>query len=213
MKKKEKFAKQWMPAMKKLLALFATSMLMCVTALSQERTVTGTVKDASGTGLPGVNVIVKGSSNGVITDLDGKFSIKVPGDNAVLQVSFIGYKTEEVSVGQQNSFAVTLNEDVKQMDEVVVVGYGVQKKKLVTGATVQVKSEDLTKNNVTRIESALQGLTPGMSIVKQSGQPGSNYNITIRGLGSVNGSEPLVLIDGVPGSMSSVNPSDIETVD
>ena len=213
MRKTEKFAKQWMPAMKKLLALFAISMLMCVTALSQERTVTGAVKDASGTGLPGVNVVVKGTSNGVITDLDGKFSIKVPGDEAVIAVSFIGYKTEEVTVGQQNTFAVTLNEDVKQVDEVVVVGYGVQKKKLVTGATVQVKSEDLTKNNVTRIESALQGLTPGMSIVKQSGQPGSNYNITIRGLGSVNGSEPLVLIDGVPGSMGSVNPSDIETVD
>lgn len=201
------------PSIKRVLAFIFASMFLCISAFAQERTLTGTVNDASGLGLPGVNVSIKGTTTGVVTDLDGKFTIKVPGANSVILITYVGYKTQEITVGEQTSINIILVEDIKQMDEVVVVGYGVQKKKLVTGATVQVKNEDLVKSHVTRLESALQGITPGVSIVKQNGQPGADFNISIRGLSSVNGNEPLVLIDGVVGSLNTLNPEDVESVD
>ena len=178
-----------------------------------KRTITGTVTDATtNEPLPGVSILVKGTNTGSITDLDGKFSLQAS-DEDVLVISYVGYLKQEVTVGSQTEINVTLAPDIIGMDEVVVVGYGVQQKKLVTGATVQVKTEDITKNNATRLESSLQGITPGMVIVQKSGQPGSDYNINIRGLGSVNGSSPLVLVDGVPGDINNVNPNDVATVD
>ncbi len=184
------------------------------TYLQQEsKVVTGTITDGStGEALPGVSVQIKGTTKGSLTDIDGKFSLEVTASD-VLTISYMGYVTEEIPVGGQTEINVKMVVDLVGIDEVVVVGYGVQKKKLVTGATVQVKDDDIVKSNATRLESSLQGLTPGMAIVKQSGQPGSDYNITIRGMGSVNGSSPLVLIDGVPGSMSNVNPSDVQSID
>ncbi|MBN1415937.1 MAG: TonB-dependent receptor [Bacteroidales bacterium] len=178
-----------------------------------KKVVTGTVIDANtNESLPGVSIQIKGTVTGTVTDIQGKFSISVsPSD--ILIISSVGYLDEEIVVGDQTEIVMKLVPDIIGLEEVVVVGYGVQKKKLVTGATVQVKSEDLVKNNVNRIESALQGFTPGMSLIKKSGQPGSDFNITIRGLGSVNGNDPLVLIDGVPGSLTTLNPSDVETVD
>jgi TonB-linked SusC/RagA family outer membrane protein len=201
------------PPIKRILALFFASFLICFTIMAQERVVTGVVTDANGQTMPGVNVVLKGTKNGTLTDINGKYSIKVEGEQAVLTFSFIGFSNQEVEVGAQSSINITLKEEIKEMDEVVVVGYGVQKKKLVTGSEVEVKNEDMVNNDPVRVESALQGLTPGMTVVKQSGQPGADYNITIRGIGSVNGSTPLVLIDGVPGSLNDLNPSDIATID
>ncbi len=175
--------------------------------------VTGTVTDANtGEPLPGVSIQVKGRTTGTVTDINGKYTLSIsPKD--VLIFSYVGYLNEEVVVGEQTEINLKLVPDIIGLEEVVVLGYGVQKKKLVTGATVQVKNEDLLKNNVTRLESSLQGLTPGLVIVKKSGQPGSDFNINIRGIGSVNGSTPLVLVDGVPGDINLINPSDVETVD
>jgi TonB-dependent starch-binding outer membrane protein SusC len=178
-----------------------------------KKDVTGTITDkTTGETLAGVTVLVKGTSEGTISNVDGKFTIKV-NDNDQLVFKFIGYVEQTVPVGSQTEINVNLETEVIGMDEVVVVGFGVQPKKLVTGATVQLKNDEFIKNNVTRMESSLQGLTPGMTIVKQSGQPGSDYNISIRGLASVNGSNPLVLIDGVPGNLNTINPADVESVD
>ncbi|HQN94307.1 MAG TPA: carboxypeptidase-like regulatory domain-containing protein, partial [Prolixibacteraceae bacterium] len=184
--------------MKQGIALVFVSLFTSLALYSQERTITGTVRDASGETLVGVNIVVKGTTQGTSTDIDGKFSLGGIKSDASLTANYIGYKSQDINVGSQSTFEITMEKDVMDLDEVVVVGYGVQKKKLVTGATVQIKNEEFTKNNSTRIENALQGLTPGMLIVKQSGQPGSDYNITIRGLSSINGNSPLVLIDGVP---------------
>ncbi len=213
MKQTTKNERLYVPLFKRMLAFVFTSLLLSFSVIAQEKVVTGSVTDASGIAMPGVNIILKGTQTGVISDVNGKFSIKVTGDNPVLTISFLGYTTQDVEIGQLNSITVTLNEEAKQVDEVVVIGYGVQKKKLVTGATVQVNADELQKNHVTRIESALQGITPGMTIIKQSGQPGSDYNITIRGMASPNGNGPLVLIDGVPGNLNTMNPEDIESVD
>lgn len=178
-----------------------------------KRTITGTITDATTKEpLPGVNIRIKGTSTGGITDLNGKFSIEAS-DKDVLEISYIGYLTQNITVGSQTEINVSLSPDIIGLDEVVKIGYGVQQKKLLTGATVQVKNEEITKNNVPRLESSLQGITPGMVIVQKSGQPGSDYNINIRGLGSVNGSQPLVLVDGVPSNIDAVNPNDVATVD
>jgi TonB-dependent starch-binding outer membrane protein SusC len=178
-----------------------------------KKDVSGTVTDGStGEALPGVTVMVKGTKEGAITNVEGKYSIKVT-DSDVLIFKYLGFIESSMPVGSQTEININLDAEVIGMDEVVVVGFGVQPKKLVTGATVQLKNDDFIKNNVTRMESSLQGLTPGMVIVKQSGQPGSDYNISIRGLASPNGSSPLVLIDGVPGNINTINPSDVETVD
>lgn len=198
---------------KRMLVLLVANLFAIVSLYAQQRTVTGNVTDPSGETLVGVNIVVKGTTLGTATDMDGNYSISVSSDDAILTVNYIGYKMQEVPVSGKSTLNIVLERDVQDIDEVVVVGYGVQKKKLVTGATTQIKSEEFTQNNVNRIESALQGLTPGMSIVKQSGQPGADFNITIRGLSSINGNSPLVLIDGVPGSLNMLNPSDIESID
>ncbi|HOO83760.1 MAG TPA: TonB-dependent receptor [Prolixibacteraceae bacterium] len=189
------------------------TLLLLPAAYAQKRTISGTVKDATGETLVGVNIVIKGSSVGTATDIDGNYTLEVSNNNDVLVANYIGYIPSEITIGNQTLINFVLEKDIQDLDEVVVVGYGVQKKKLVTGATTQLKNEDFVKNNVVQLESAMQGLTPGMLIVKQSGQPGSDFNITIRGLSSINGNSPLVLIDGVPGSFSMVNPSDVESVD
>jgi TonB-linked SusC/RagA family outer membrane protein len=187
--------------------------LLCLTTFAQQASVSGTVKDRSGTGLPGVNVIVKGTTNGTSTDSDGKFSLNASSDD-VLVFSFIGYTTREVPVGNQTTFDISMDEDVSTLQEVVVVGYGVQDKKVVTAATVTVKSEDLMKTNSLRLEQALQGQTPGVQVTNTSGQPGEGLKVTIRGAGTVGDAAPLYIVDGVPtNDISYLNPNAIERVD
>lgn len=177
------------------------------------RQITGTVVDAAGVPVIGANVMVKGTTNGTITDIDGKFMLEVAKD-AILQVSYIGYTNQEIPVGNQSVLKIALKEDTQALDEVVVVGYGTMKKKLVTGATVQVKGDEITQKNTSTVLDALKGLTPGVNIQKVSAQPGDGFKINIRGLGTIGNSSPLFLVDGVTvPNIDNLNPSDIESVD
>lgn len=196
---------------KKAMATLFMSMC-CLIVFAQNRTVSGVIVDAQNEPMIGVNVLVKGTTIGAITDLDGKFTIDV-NQNSVLVISYIGYLTQEITAGSQPFFNITLKEDSEMLDEVVVVGYGVQKKKLVTGATVQVKGESLQKLNTTSPLQAMQGQTPGVNIASTSGQPGADMKVTIRGLGTVGNAQPLYLIDGIGGDISTLNPADIESID
>ena len=175
--------------------------------------ITGTVVDAQGPVI-GASVVEKGKTgNGVITDFDGKFTLNVnPG--ATIVVSYVGYQTQEIKVGNQSSINITLKEDDALLEEVVVVGYGTMKKKLVTGATVQVKGEDIAKLNTTNALEAMQSSTPGVQITQSSSQPGKGYKVTIRGIGTTGNSTPLYVIDGVAGgNLDGINPNDIESID
>ncbi len=190
--------------------LFAAS-IDVIEAVQQAKKITGTVTDAMGPVI-GANVLEKGTTNGVITDIDGKFTLNVqPG--AVIVVSFIGYQSQEIVVGNQANFDIRLKEDSELLDEVVVVGYGVQKKKLVTGATVEVKGEDIAKLNTTQALGALQSQSPGVNIQAVSGQPGDGFKVTIRGAGTNSDTKPLYIIDGVGGDINNLNPADIERID
>ena len=174
--------------------------------------VTGTVSDSQGPVI-GASVVEKGTTNGVVTDFDGNFTLNVkPG--ATLVISYIGYTTQEVAVGNQSNFNITLLEDNAQLEEVVVVGYGVQKKKLVTGATVEVKGEDIAKLNTTQVLGALQSQSPGVTIQAISGQPGDGFKVAIRGAGTNSDTKPIYVIDGVTGGdINNLNPADIERID
>ena len=177
-----------------------------------KKKVTGVVNDAMGPVI-GASVMEKGTSNGCVTDLDGNFQLNVsPG--ATLVISYIGYVTQEIKVGGQSSITVNLKEDSQSLEEVVVVGYGVQKKKLVTGATVEVKGEDIAKLNTTQVLGALQSQTPGVNIQAVSGQPGDGFKVTIRGAGTNGNAAPIYVIDGVAGGdINALNPADIERID
>lgn len=175
--------------------------------------ITGTVVDAQGPVI-GASVVEKGATNnGTVTDFDGNFSLNVnPG--ATIVISFIGYETQEVKVGNQSNLNITLKDDNALLDEVVVVGYGVQKKKLVTGATVQVKGDDIAKLNTTNALGAMQSSTPGVQITQSSSQPGKGYKVYIRGIGTIGDAAPLYVIDGVAGGkLDDINPNDIESID
>jgi len=183
------------------------------TSTQQSSTVSGRVSDSLGDPLPGVTVAVKGTTNGTITDINGKYSISNIPANATLQFSFVGMKTQEVPVGSKTTINVEMTEESIGLDEVIAVGYGVQKKKLITGATIQVKGDELAKMNSTNPLQALQGKTPGVNISSTSGQPGSAMKVTIRGLGTIGNSQPLYIIDGVEGDITTLNASDIESLD
>lgn len=181
-------------------------------AVQQMKKITGTVVDATGEPVIGANVLEKGTGNGVITDLDGKFSFSIkPG--AIIEISFIGYVTQNIKVTSQSTLNVILKEDAQSLDEVVVVGYGVQKKKLVTGATIQVKGDDIAKLNTVNPLGALQSQTPGVNIIASSGQPGEGFKVNIRGAGTNGSTTPLYIIDGVEGDINSISPADIQSLD
>lgn len=194
-------------------ALIALCFLAGVSVASAEQlTVTGTVTQASdGEPLIGVSILIKGTSNGATTDIDGNYSIKTE-TGATLVFSYVGCQTREIVVNSSR-IDVALLADNEVLDEVVVVGYGVQKKKLVTGATAQIKGDDIAKMNTTSPLQAMQGQLPGVSIASESGQPGSSMKVTIRGLGTIGNASPLYLIDGVGGDISTLNPADIESID
>lgn len=181
-------------------------------AMSQTFNVQGTVTSGmDGEPLIGATVMVKGTSTGTATDVDGNYVIKAD-KGATLVFSYVGYATREARV-ESNRLDIALIEDSGLLDEVVVVGYGVQKKKLVTGATAQMKGEEIAKMNTTSPLQAMQGQLPGVNIASNSGQPGDGMKVTIRGLGTIGNSSPLYLIDGVGGDISTLNPADIESID
>ncbi|MGV3639720.1 MAG: SusC/RagA family TonB-linked outer membrane protein [Adhaeribacter sp.] len=205
------------PAGWKLLAfLSAFLLLLQVPGLAQgsgARPVNGKVTDGSGTGLPGVTIVVKGTTNGAATDATGNFSIEAAASD-VLVFSFIGFMSQEVVVGNKTQVNVTLREDAKALEEVVVIGYGTQQKKLVTGATAQVKGDDLQKQNTTNALQALQGQAPGVQISSTSGQPGEGLKVLIRGVGTIGDASPLYVVDGViTNDISYLNPADIQAID
>jgi TonB-linked SusC/RagA family outer membrane protein len=187
---------------------------MGIGAVLRAKTVTGTVVSSTDNEpLIGATIQLEGAQGtGTITDFEGNFSIEA-NEGQTLVVSYIGYITKKVAVAGASHYNITLDEDKASLDEVVVIGYGVQKKKLVTGATVQVKGDDVAKLNTTNPLQALQGQTPGMTIISESGQPGEGLKVNIRGLGTTGSSGPLYIIDGVRGDISTINPADIESID
>ena len=186
---------------------------MGIGAALSAKTISGTVLSATDNEpLIGATVQVEGTQSGTITDFEGNFTIEA-NEGQTLVVSYIGYVTKKVKVAGSARMSIQLDEDRASLDEVVVIGYGVQKKKLVTGATVQVKGEDIAKLNTTNPLQAMQGQTPGMTIISQSGQPGEGMKVNIRGIGTVGNSGPLYIIDGVRGDIATVNPADIESID
>lgn len=192
--------------------VWAASPSQSVNAVQQAKKVTGNVSDAEGP-IIGASVVEKGNpGNGTVTDLDGNFTLNVkPG--ATIVITYIGYQKQEIAVGNQSNISVTMKTDDKTLDEVVVVGYGVQKKKLVTGSTIEVKGDDIQKMNTTQVLGALQSQTPGVNIQAASGQPGDGFKISIRGAGTNGNTAPLYIIDGVAGDINNLNPADIERID
>ena len=187
-----------------------------VIALAQQngKRITGTVTDAKGEPIIGANVVVKGTTNGTVSDIDGKFSLESIPNNAVLEVSYIGYLSQEIKVGNQSVINAILNEDTQKLDEVVVVGYGVQKKINLTGSISSVKYDQALENRpITDPSQALSGKVTGVWVSQNSGAPGSDgATIRVRGYGTLNNTNPLILIDGVEGRLSELAPNDIASI-
>ena len=198
----------------KVFLLFLLSGLTALSLNAQNLTVKGKVSDGSnGDPVPFATIVVKGMSTWTTTDAEGLFTIEAPA-NATLSVDCLGYIAAEVAVSGKTSLDIQLRPDLDQLSESVVIGYGVQQKKLLTGATLQVKGDDLSKLNTTSALGALQSQSPGVSITQNSGQPGRGYKVNIRGIGTIGDSEPLYVIDGVAGGdINALNPNDIESID
>src|ERR1044071_6295969 len=216
---------------KRLIYAFVVCFLIAGSAFAQM--VTGKVTDASNSPMPGVNVIKKGTAIGTTTDADGSYSIEAAGDD-VLVFSFIGYASQEIRVGTQTSIAVKLAEDVVGLSEVVVVGYGTQRKSDLTGAVASVGASKLSQAMVANLDQAFQGRIPGVQVQQNSGAPGGATTVTIRGVSSLGSNQPLYVIDGIQFSgdgvgvagmtdggngqtrsnpLSSINPNDIVSID
>lgn len=194
--------------------LFKSDMESSSNVQQPGKSVTGKVTDGSGVTLPGVSVVVKGTTNGSITDINGSYTLSNVTENAIVQFSFVGMKLQEIAVGNKTAIDVIMDDESINIEEVVAIGYGVQKKKLTTGATIQVGGEAMQKLNTVSALGALQSQSPGVQITQSSGQPGEGFKVTIRGLGTVGSSSPLYVIDGVAGGdINALNPSDIETID
>lgn len=179
----------------------------------QTKKITGTVVDVNGTPVIGANVLVKGTVNGTITDLDGHFTIDAD-PTSILNVSYIGYLTKEIAVGDQQSIRIILLEDTKTLDEVVVIGYGTQKKADLTGSVANISTDNLNTQSNATIGQALQGKIAGVDIVSQGGTPGGSTRIMVRGIGTLNNSAPLYIVDGMYMSgIDHINPNDIASID
>ena len=201
---------------RKLLAFLLLGLFAITTAMAQNKTITGRVVGADdGLPLPGVSVRVKGGTAGSSTGADGNFTLTAPQGASVLTFTYIGFVTQEATVGSNNRVDVRMVTDAKQLSEVVVVGYGTTTKQAFTGTAKVVQGEDLERKNVSNVSQALAGEVAGVRVINTSGQPGTAATVRIRGLGSVNGNRaPLYVVDGVPfsGSLNSINPGDIENV-
>lgn len=190
----------------------------------QELTVTGTITDADGVPMPGANILEKGTTNGTQTDFDGNFSMTIADANATLVVSYIGFATQEVAVNGRETIAIQMQTDASSLEEVVVVGYGTQRRKDVTGAIASVKSESFNKGVVANAGQLLQGKVSGVNVSSSSGEPGASQDIIIRGVGSLrSGTTPLYVVDGFPidnsgngmatNPLNFINPQDIASID
>ncbi len=182
-----------------------------IKSLQQDKIISGRVTDVSGEPLPGVTVVIKGTTQGTITDMDGNYSITVP-DNATITFSFVGMKTQEMMVLGKTIINVVMEEESIGLEEVVAIGYGTVKKSDLTGAVGSINGDLVSTRQTTKISQALQGAMPGVMVTRTNNAPGSNATIRIRGITTIGNSEALVIIDGVPGSIDDVNPNDVENV-
>ena len=197
----------------KQIALYADEPEVVEQTKPTERTVSGVVYDSDGLPVIGAGVMVEGSLHGTVTDEDGRWTLELEDDNVTLEISSMGYQSQSVAVKGRSDFTVTLTSDTQYLDEVVVVGYGTQKKVNLTGSVSMVTSEDMASRPVSNMSSGLQGLLPGVTVVNASGQPGaSGTTIRVRGVGTIGNANPLILIDGIEGDLSTINPEDIESV-
>ena len=194
-----------------IIALFSVSI-----SFGQGRVVTGTVIETdTGDPIPGVNVVVKGTTNGTVTDLDGKYSVTFSDEGAILVYSFVGYVTQEMQIGNQSAIDISLDSDVTALSEVVVIGYGTQEKKEITSAVASVKAEDFNVGNVQNPAQLIQGKVAGLTITRAGANPNGGYDIRLRGLSTLGANtSPLIVIDGVVGaSLDNVDPNDIASMD
>ena len=197
----------------KQIALYADEPEVVEQTKPTGRTVSGVVYDSDGLPVIGAGVMVEGSLHGTVTDEDGRWTLELEDDNVTLEISSMGYQRQSVAVKGRSDFTVTLTSDTQYLDEVVVVGYGTQKKVNLTGSVSMVTSEDMASRPVSNMSSGLQGLLPGVTVVNASGQPGeSGTTIRVRGVGTIGNANPLILIDGIEGDLSTINPEDIESV-
>ncbi len=196
----------------KSLAVLLAMLLIGTSSALASMIATGTVSDSAGEPLIGVSVVEKGAQNGVTTDIDGNFRISVA-DGATLIFSYIGYEPAELPAA--SGMAVTLKESTTMLDEVVAVGYGTQKKSVVTASIAKVSSDDLAATAPVRMDNALKGLASGVTVTSSSGQPGAAARVRIRGIGTINNSDPLYIVDGMPieGGLDYLNPNDIASIE
>jgi len=196
----------------RIAAMLFFSCLLSFTSFAQQKTLSGTVKGEDAAPIPGVTVVVKGTTTGTITDMDGKFSFSAPADAKILSVSYIGMKTQEIEIGTQTSFNVTLAADVIGVDEVVVIGYGTRMKEELTGAVSTVSSEQMKLSTAPSVVSRMQGQVSGVTVTSAN-RPGGDATIRIRGIGTINDPNPLYIVDGVPvGPGNNINPNVVESI-
>lgn len=201
---------------RRCLFVFTLLLLGAFSAFAQDVAITGKVTDETDQGIPGVNVVVKNSTRGTSTDADGKFSINAPDANATLILSSIGFVSQEIALNGRTNLTVKLASDTKALNEVVVVGYGVQKKETITGSVTSVKGDELVKSPAVNLANSLAGRLPGVTVVNRSGEPGADgATIRIRGGNTLGNNNALIVIDGIPnrnGGLDRINPADIESI-
>ncbi|MGE8339531.1 MAG: carboxypeptidase-like regulatory domain-containing protein, partial [Flavobacterium sp.] len=180
----------------KLFIFCVSSLLFSVVALAQDVTINGIINDESGLPVPGATVLVKGTNKATASDFDGKFQISAP-SNGTLTISFVGFETVNEVIGGKTKLTIVLKAVSQSLNEVVVIGYGTQKKALITGASTNLKGETLKELNTGSAMEALQGIAPGISITRNSGAPGAGTKVVIRGIGTIGSSNPLYIVDGV----------------
>lgn len=199
----------------KIFLLILLAMATISMTFAQDRNITGIITDIKGNTLVGVNVIQKNTVNGTITNDKGEFTLRIPGSHTVVKVSYIGYKEKEITIGAETYYKIILEESLSEVDEVVVVGYGVQKKSDLTGSVASVSGDKLTRTMALGADQALQGKAAGVQIISNTGMPSAGVTIKVRGTSSISSdnTDPIVIIDGMPGNLNSVNPNDIESIE
>ncbi|MFV0505088.1 MAG: SusC/RagA family TonB-linked outer membrane protein [Bacteroidales bacterium] len=200
--------------MSKFTLILSLCFALLISGAYAQKTISGVLTDGKGAPLPGVTIVVKGTAKGAITDIDGRYSVANVGESDILVFSFMGMKTQEVEVHNQNSINVNMKDELEVLNEVVVVGYGVQKKANLSGSVAQVDAKELENRPIQNVSSGLQGLMPGVTITGTNGAPGQDAgNIRIRGAGTLNSAGPYILVDGIEtGTLSAVDPNDIESI-
>src|SRR5665648_815161 len=183
----------------KLLSMVLLMVLMTGMAFAQQKTVTGKVSDETGVPVPGATVIVKGTTIGAVTDMDGKFSINVPAASKSLAISFIGMKPQEILIGSQSNFAVTMIAETVGIDEVVAIGYSSASRKNVASSIAKISDKDIVGLSVSDVRQTLQGKMAGVQVTSNGGDPGSGARVVIRGMGSFTNPDPLYVVDGIQG--------------